>query len=63
MKGVISKDIRRILGEPEAREKLMKILTKEADDNVIVMPDGTRYEIDSYNKAYSSFYGKKRCKV
>ena len=58
MKGVISQDLRAIMREPEAREKLMRILSKEAEDNVIVMPEGTRYEIDNYNKDYSRFYKK-----
>ena len=48
----------KILSDSKNAEKLTKIVLMEAEDNVIVMPEGTRYEIDNYNKDYSRFYKK-----
>lgn len=60
MKGKISLELRAIMREPKAREKLVRILDMEADDNIVEMPDGTRYVIDNYSGRLSSFYKDKQ---
>ena len=56
MKGQISPLARRILNNPEAAGKLMKILMKEAESNILEF-EGKKYAVDNLHGHYSRFYG------
>lgn len=58
MKAPCSDLVLRIEADPEAREKLMRIILHEADSNVLEF-EGKRYVIDNYQGGLSYFYKNK----